>query len=170
MRWGISLLLALGAHLGILFVRWRSPPRKPVEVVPLAELLPSSQRGGKTAGRGRGGKGGRGGLGNASRLGLRDFLPGLGNPSDGVRFGGDGSGDGSGTFDAVGLELMPLIPFFEALWTKIDRGVIYPQDFSDNWIEGKVYVKLTVDGRGVWRNEPIRLRSENGILKKYILL
>lgn len=82
-----------------------------------------------------------------------------------------GRGEGDAGFGApLGLEeFAPLIPFLEAFYRRVHEAIDYPADFAHARIEGKVWVRLSVDGRGVWNDEYLKVESDHAWLRAYVL-
>lgn len=154
-------------HGALLFVFRSSIPAEtplppggvPLELVEAPETF-SSRRGGSRTGR---------------KLSLKDLLPGRGDPLRMLKpldgDSGSRSESGSGGFQSpMGLaEYAPLIPFLEAFWRRVDAAVEYPDDFAKQRIEGKVWVRLSVDGNGLMRDDFLRIESEHSWLRAYVL-
>jgi len=75
-----------------------------------------------------------------------------------------------GVMNSLGLEkYSPLMPFFQALWKKIDETVDYPEDFAKQRITGLVNVHLMLKRDGTFTGQILDLYSSHDYLKTYVL-
>lgn len=81
-------------------------------------------------------------------------------------------GEGDDAFDIAGTMSMEeestLVPFFRALWKRIDATVGYPRDFVDQRITGDVTIQIEVDHRGAFTGKVADLSGDDSFLKAYV--
>lgn len=82
----------------------------------------------------------------------------------------EGSPDGYDLANRMGIETEgKLYPFFDSLWRKVDATVVYPNDFIQQRIRGKVTTQLGVDRRGVFTGEIRSVSGEEPMLNAFVL-
>ena len=70
--------------------------------------------------------------------------------------------------NSYGLEQASLeIPFYEALWKKVDQQLDFPEDFVDLGAQGRVIVHVEVDSKGRFNGTILKAESPDGLLKTY---
>ena len=75
-----------------------------------------------------------------------------------------------GTMNAMGLEeYAPMIPYFQALWDKIDQNFGFPEDFVKQRLTGAVSLDLLLNEKGVFQGEFLALKGQDTILQTYVV-
>lgn len=75
-----------------------------------------------------------------------------------------------GVMNSMGIEeAIHLIPHFQAIWSKIDHVLDYPEDFAKQRITGVVNVHLTLDKRGVLIGDFLEINGPEAMLKTYVV-
>lgn len=99
---------------------------------------------------------------------------------EGTRGEGGNDGDSYDVYGETGtygvMQAMDLakaaetIPFFHALWSKIDGLIDYPIEIAQMRIGGQVTVHMTIDRYGQIEGDFLRVKADHPILKTYTLV
>lgn len=123
---------------------------------------------------------------SAPAIPIKDLLPNLSTPVDvpqqeqviskdqswrtsAIRNDKYGSHGVFGVMQSMGVEeYAPAIPYFAALWKKINEKVDYPKDFKNKRISGIVNIHLELDEKGVFSGDFIEIGGDDNLLKTYV--
>lgn len=84
--------------------------------------------------------------------------------------GSPGSKDGYDVANEMGMERESVLyPFFDAVWARVNSATIYPEDFVQQRIEGKVTAQIVVDKRGVFTGEIRKINGDQPMLNAFVL-